>query len=246
LLNLIGRVAYRPDLVARLRREAWLLGALTAGMASVWAFFGIADEVFEGEAHAFDRAVMLLMRDPADPSLPWGPPWFPEMVRDATALGSMFVITLVTLVTIGFLWMSGKRGGALLVALSVAGGAGLSTLLKDVFERPRPDLVPHGMEVFTASFPSGHSVLAAVTYLTLGALLMRLELRRRVKAYVMAVAILITAAVGLSRVYLGVHWPTDVLAGWTVGAGWALLCWGVAVRLQERGAVEKEGETQEP
>jgi len=139
--------------------------------------------------------------------------------------------------------LSRRRAAALLVLVAVAGGMLLSTLLKLGFERPRPDLVPHAVEVYTASFPSGHAMLSAVTWLTLGALLMRVEPRRRVKAFVLAMAVLTTLLVGASRIYLGVHWPTDVLAGWCIGAAWALICWLAALWLQRRGRVEETRET---
>jgi undecaprenyl-diphosphatase len=119
----------------------------------------------------------------------------------------------------------------------------LSTGLKMGFERPRPDLVPHATQVYTASFPSGHAMLSAVTYLTLGALLSRVQRRRRVKAFFLGLALTLTLLIGLSRVYLGVHWPSDVLAGWCIGAAWASLCWFVALQLQRSGQVEEPGET---
>jgi undecaprenyl-diphosphatase len=115
----------------------------------------------------------------------------------------------------------------------------LSTALKLGFARPRPDLVPHGVRVYTASFPSGHAMLSAVTYLTLGALLARVQPQRRVKAFLLGLAIALTVLIGMSRVYLGVHWPSDVLAGWCGGAAWASLCWFVALQLQRRGEVER-------
>jgi undecaprenyl-diphosphatase len=93
--------------------------------------------------------------------------------------------------------------------------------------------------VYSASFPSGHSMMAAIVYLTLGAMLLRTQADRRVKAYCLAVAVLLTLLVGTSRVYLGVHWPTDVLAGWALGAAWAMMCWLIMLWLQDRGAVEK-------
>jgi undecaprenyl-diphosphatase len=137
--------------------------------------------------------------------------------------------------------MQGKRGSMWLVLIAVAGGQVVTTLAKHGFDRPRPDLVPHGMQVYTASFPSGHSMMAAVTYLTMAVLVARVQPTRALKAYVLALAVLVTVAVGISRVYLGVHWPTDVLAGWSAGAAWALGCWLVARWLARRGAVEPEG-----
>lgn len=223
------------------RAELAMLATILIGAGGAWAFLFLADEVGEGDTEAFDRAVVLALRNPADLSDPIGPRWFEEMVRDVTALGSMFVLSLVTVAVIGFLLLTRKRGAALLVFVSVVGGALLGDLLKVLFDRPRPDLVPHGAEVYTLSFPSNHAMGAAVTYLTLGALLARLQLRPRVKGYFLAVSVIVTALVGLSRIYLGVHWPTDVLAGWSVGAAWAMSVWLVALWLQRRGKVEQVG-----
>ena len=132
---------------------------------------------------------------------------------------------------------------AVLLIVATLGALGLSTLLKNTIDRERPDLVPHHTRVYTASFPSGHSMLAASTFLTMGALLARVQRRKRMKAYILLVAITATLLVGLSRVYLGVHWPTDVLAGWTAGAAWALSCWLLARWLQRRHEVESETES---
>lgn len=221
------------------RAELAMLATILIGAGGAWAFIFLADEVGEGDTEAFDRAVVLALRNPADLSDPIGPRWFEEMVRDATALGSMFVLTLVTAAVIGFLLLTRKRGAALLVLVSVVGGALLGDLLKILFDRPRPDLVPHGAEVYTLSFPSNHAMGAAVTYLTLGALLARLQVKRRVKGYFLVISVMLTALVGASRIYLGVHWPTDVLAGWSVGAAWAMAVWLVALSLQRRGKVEQ-------
>jgi undecaprenyl-diphosphatase len=152
------------------------------------------------------------------------------------------VLGLVTAITAGFLALSGKRHMALFVCGSVASGVIVSTILKDLFHRPRPDLVPYAASASGASFPSAHSMMSAVTYLTLGALLARSHKRKRLKAYSLLLAMLLTFAVGVTRVYLGVHWPTDVLAGWTAGAVWALLCWLTARWLQNRRALERETE----
>jgi undecaprenyl-diphosphatase len=217
-----------------------LAGLLVAALCA-WAFFGIADEVAEGETHDFDTRLLLALRTPGDPSDPLGPGWVAELMRDVTALGGLGILAALTLFVAGFLWLQGKRGSMWLVLVAVAGGQAMSTLAKSGFDRPRPDLVPHGMQVYTASFPSGHSMMAAVTYLTLATLVARVQPTPALKAYVMTIAVLLTVAVGVSRVYLGVHWPTDVLAGWAAGAAWALGCWLVARWLARQGAVEPEG-----
>ena len=163
--------------------------------------------------------------------------------RDITSLGGNTVLLLVSLVVIGCLAMVQKRSAAVLVLVAVGGGMLLSPLLKHTFERARPDLVPHGVRVYTASFPSGHAMLSAVTYLTLGALLTRVEPRRRLKAYLLTVAVLLTLLIGASRVYLGVHWPTERAGGLVrrLGLGDAG-CWLVARRLQRKGQVEPDRE----
>jgi undecaprenyl-diphosphatase len=225
------------------RRELVTLLLLALVSAGVWGFVEIADEVGEGTTRAVDEALLLALRTPGDPADPLGPGWLEEAGRDLTALGGMAVLTLVSLAAIGYLVIGRKGHAALLLVAAVGGGMLWSTALKLGFDRPRPDLVPHGSVVYTASFPSGHSMLSAVTYLTLGALLARVHRERRTKAYLLALAVLITLLVGASRVYLGVHWPTDVLGGWAGGSAWALACWLVARWLQQRGKVEEEPET---
>lgn len=205
-----------------------------------WVFLALADEVMEGETHAFDRAILLALRSPGNPADPLGPGWLEEMARDVTALGSMVVLCFVTLAVAGYLLLLGKIRSTLVLLGSVTGGIVVSFAAKAGFDRPRPDLVPHGAEVYTASFPSAHSMLAAATYLTLAVMLSRIQSSRALKVYVVAVAVLLTIAVGMSRLYLGVHWPTDVLAGWAAGAGWALVCWMLASQLQRSGAIEAE------
>jgi undecaprenyl-diphosphatase len=222
------------------RREIGPLAAVLLAAGSALAFGKLAEEVLEGDTRAFDRAMLLALRDPADLSDPVGPMWVEEMARDVTSLGGTAVLVLVSVAVIGFLLMVRKRGAALLVLGSIGGGVLLSTILKNVFERTRPDLVPHAVHVYTASFPSGHAMLSAVTYLTLGALLTRVQPQRRVKAYLLTVAVVLTVLIGVSRVYLGVHWPTDVLAGWCIGSAWAMLCWLAALWLQRRGQVEQD------
>jgi undecaprenyl-diphosphatase len=221
----------------RLNEAAPLL-SLCALSFFVWSFVKIASEVLEGDTVTFDRTILLGLRNANDLSDPIGPPWLEEVGRDFTALGGHAVLTFVTLATLVYLVMTRKRHAALFVIAAIGGGMLLSTLLKLGFSRPRPDLVPHAARVYTASFPSGHAMLSAVTYLTLGALVARVQPQRRAKAFLIGLAVILTVLVGISRVYLGVHWPSDVLAGWCVGAAWASLCWFVALQLQRRGQVE--------
>lgn len=206
----------------------------------VWAFVGLADEVTEGDTMSVDEAVLLALRSPADHADPLGPGWVEEMGRDFTALGGVGVLVLVTLGALGYLLLARRFRAALFTALAVPGGILLSTLMKIGYDRPRPDLVPHEAMVYTASFPSGHAMMSAVTYLTLAALLSRVQPEMRLKAYLLTMALLLTLLVGASRVYLGVHWPTDVLAGWTAGAAWAALCWLAMRWLQRRGRMESD------
>jgi undecaprenyl-diphosphatase len=225
------------------RLEAGALAILIVLAGGIWVFVSLADLVSAGATERFDQAVLLAMRSTSDPSNPVGPAWIEEAVRDFTALGSLGVLLLITVLTVLYLVLRGDQRAAAFVIVAILGAWSLSSLLKMGFDRPRPDLVPHITRVSSASFPSGHAMTAAATYLTLGALLARLERRFRVKLFLVGSAMLITLIVGVSRVYLGVHWPTDVLAGWAAGAAWASLCWLAAYFLQWRGQLEPEGET---
>lgn len=217
--------------------------AVLLALAGVWGFALLADEVQEGGTQAFDQKLLLAFRH-SDTRAMLGPPSVQQAGRDISALGGTAVLTIVTIIAAGFLALDGKRHMAFFVCGSVLSGVAAGTLLKDLFQRPRPDLVPFDVYVSGASFPSGHSMMSAVTYLTLGALLARSQERKRLKAYFLLVAMFLTLAVGVTRVYLGVHWPTDVLAGWTAGAVWALLCWLTARWLQSRRTLERETEHQ--
>jgi undecaprenyl-diphosphatase len=232
-------IARLRSILLVLRQQGWwvLVAAMLIGGA-LMAFAELADEVIDGETHAFDRAVMLAMRESHDPDDPLGPAWLELVARDVTSLGGTVVLALLTVATVGFMLLRRQWGGAVFVLVSVAGGTLISSALKAMFDRPRPDLVAHAVEVTSASFPSGHSMLAMVTYLTLGAVLAEVQTKSRIKVYILGWAVSLALIVGLSRVYLGVHWPTDVVAGWCIGSAWALLCASVALWMQRRGMID--------
>jgi undecaprenyl-diphosphatase len=205
--------------------EPFVLIVLAVCAASLWGFIETADAVFANETQGFDHWMLSALRDPANPADPIGPLWVEEMARDVSALGGFTWITFATVTIAIYLWIDDKTRMAIFLIAATASGALLSLLLKSLYARPRPDLVPHLSQVFSSSFPSGHSMLAAVVYLTMGSLVASVVSRRMLKVYVLSVAVMLTTSVGLSRVYLGVHYPTDVLAGWLAGLVWALLCW---------------------
>jgi len=204
-------------------------------------FIELASEVSEGDVDSVDRTLLLALRNPDNIADPLGPPWLEEMGRDMSALGGVAVLTLATLGVVGYLVLARRRRAALFVAVAVMGGALVSGTLKHLYERPRPTLVPHLSYVTSTSFPSGHSMLAAAVYLTIGALLARTEKSLVLKAYLLTGSVAVIVLVGVSRVYLGVHWPSDVVGGWAAGAGWACLCWLGARWLQRRGHFDHNG-----
>lgn len=227
---------------ARLGRlDFGLTGALFLVMVLAAGFGLLAEEVMEGDTARFDLATITAMRTAGDLADPLGPPWVEEMGRDVTALGSYSFLGFLLVATVTYLLLIRKRGVAWLMSACVLGGMALSTMLKYGIDRPRPDF-PHTARVFTPGFPSGHATLSTIVFLTLGALLARAEPDPRIKTFLVGVAVFLTVMVGLSRMYLGLHYPSDVIAGWCIGSAWALLCWTVALWLQRRGQVESRVE----
>lgn len=230
-----SRSTVRPFVQSLVRRlESRALLVLLAGAGAIWGFLAVGGEVREGETLALDKQILLAFREPGNPAEPLGSHGFQEAMRDITALGGFTVLTLVTAVAaIAFLAHRKVRHAVILVATALVAVFG-SELLKHLYGRPRPDLAPHGMWTYSASFPSGHSMLSATVYLTLAVLISSLEPRRATKVLVFVTAALVMIAVGASRVYLAVHWPSDVLAGWSVGAACALGAWWVLLWLRRR------------
>lgn len=217
------------DRSSRDRRElTWLLEGL-AVCALLLAFVVLAGYVMAGDTQAFDVRVLQALRSATNPAQPRGPAWLEFAMLDLTALGGNTVLTLMVVAVAGFLLLQARSRLAIVVVVAAASGDLLDELLKHLFLRPRPTIVPHLRNVVETSFPSGHAMESAIVYLTLGAMLMRVAERRATKAYCLGMAIVVTLLVGISRIYLGVHYPTDVLAGWMAGFLWAWLC-SLAVR----------------
>jgi undecaprenyl-diphosphatase len=224
-------------------RDRWELTLLVTGivfLALLLTFTMLGSEMLEGETLKFDRAILIGLRTPGNLAVPKGPQWLLSAALDITALGSATVLSLAVVSVVGFLLLQGLWRRALIVLGASLGGGFLNAALKQLYQRPRPDVVPHLREAMSLSFPSGHALQSAAVYLTLGVLMMRLATQRITKVYCLAVAATATVLVGLSRVYIGVHYPTDVLAGWLIGLSWALLCWTIERSLERQAGLKRE------
>ena len=227
------------DLVPFLRRAITLartefaaLGALVIITLGILTFVELADDMTEADGQAFDQMVLHWMQPVA--GQPRGPWWLHEAAADLTSLGGIAVLSLFAVAALGILLILRKRLSALLLIVGLAGGVGLSEGLKALFERPRPPAAYQAVETLNASFPSGHALLSTVFYLTVAVLMTRAFPRRRLKAYVLGVGMAFALIVGLTRVYLGAHWASDVMGGWCVGAAWAMALWLVSYAVERR------------
>jgi undecaprenyl-diphosphatase len=204
---------------------AIMWGLAIGGIA---VFFAMAYAVSKGFTEGIDRAVLLALRDPQNLSDAWGPAWFEETATELTTLGGYPILVTLTVLVMAVLVLMRHRAAAGFLCAALLGGMALSTGLKFLFARPRPDLVEHLDRTFTSSFPSGHATVSMLAYLTLAAIAVRFVPRHSVRVFILWAAFALAMIIGASRVYLGVHWPSDVLAGWAVGISWASLCWLVA------------------
>lgn len=217
------------------RTEAAALGAFLVVAAGGLLFLELAEEMAEQGDRGLDHQVLEALREPGQAGNPIGPWWVEEAAADLTALGGISVLSLFTLLAVSYLLLQRHRGAALRLVLGLIGAVALSEGLKSVFERERPPVAYQAVETLNASFPSGHALLATVFYLSLGTLVAQGLTRRRDKAWVLGAAVLLALTVGLTRVYLGAHWLSDVLAGWCVGAAWAMSLWLAAWALERYG-----------
>lgn len=232
--SLLSRVAKRD------RLELAILAGALALITLAFVFIQLAAAVLRGHTQQLDERILRSLRQADNVAVPIGPAWLRAAALDITALGAPTVLGLAVVGVVGYMLLHRMFRTAAFVFLASAGGFLLNTILKQFFERPRPSIVPHLREVASLSFPSGHALTSAAVYLTLGALVMDMTRSRLGKIYCMSVAMLATVLVGASRVYLGVHYPTDVLAGWLVGLSWALVCWIVEQALERRAVFKRE------
>lgn len=214
--------------------EFALLVAGAVLFLSVFCFVAIADEMSEGEFHEAEERLLISLREESDPRRPVGPAWLETWAIELTAIGSGPVLALMVLLVAGYFVVAQRFGAAFFIVAVSISGALLSSLLKHLYDRDRPSVVPHLAEVASGSFPSGHSMASSLIYLALGAVLAQSAARWRERIYFIAAAFFLAFLVGLTRVYLGVHYPSDVLGGWAAGLGWALLCWMIAYWLRQK------------
>jgi len=228
-------IAFTARVIRVARAEIGTVAGLLAGSLGLALFSSVADGVAEGDEQKFDWAVLHWTRPYADaPDRPIGPWWLHEAAIDITSLGGISVLAIFALMAVGFLLIHGKRLSAFLMVLGLAGGVFLSEGLKALFDRPRPPAAYQVVETLNASFPSGHALLATVFYLSVGVMLTRAFPRNRMKAYTLGCAVVLVLLIGLTRIYLGAHWASDVAAGWGIGAFWAMLLWLFAYAMERR------------
>ena len=213
-------------------RDRWLRRATVGVAALVLLGLAVSSLLAEGGGHAFDREIMLALRTPGAIDDPLGPKWFEDVMRDMTALGGIAVVIGAGIVFAGYLALRRRFADIAILAVSLVGAQLLSATAKFLISRPRPDLVSHEAEIYSASFPSGHTLMATVAYVTFAMLIAADFSDRRMRDYLLVVAWIVAGAVGASRIYLGVHWPSDVLAGWAVGALWMIALRSLVPRLR--------------
>lgn len=219
------------------RVDSKLVFAMAALAISLLGFVEVVDMVSDPGTPSIDERALRAMRADGERD-PVGPGWLEQLAIDVSALGSGGVTGVITLAVIGYVLLERKPRMAALIVVCVTGVWALMFALKGVYARERPEMVVAMAEARGMSFPSGHAMVSAALYTTLAVLLARIVRRLRVKLYLVALALALAALVGLTRVYLGVHYPTDVLGGWSVGFGWALACGIVARLLQRRRLIE--------
>jgi len=218
------------------RDPPWLLAAGGAVAMAVLPIALVGALIDHGSRFAFDRAILLAARDGTMHGTPVGPAWLAQAMVDVTALGGPTILAIAVALTCGFLAIRRRWVTIWLVLGATVTGSLAVALAKGLVARPRPELTDHLVTISSASFPSGHAANSAIIYLSIATILMQIVEGRAARSYILAAATLLVVAIGCSRVYLGVHWPSDVLAGWSFGILWAIAWWmlGARIRLRRR------------
>lgn len=207
------------------RTQDFALAALIGVGVALAVFQDVADDQDEEDGKASDWRILKALRKNGNPGDPIGPPWLKESLVETSALGSITVLTGVTAVTAGGLLLAGKRRHAVITASVFTGALALSEGLKNLFKRSRPPPEYRAGEVVNESFPSGHALLSAASFLSLGILFAHRTKTTALRSFAILTGAATAAAVGFSRVFLGVHWANDVVGGWAAGSAWAATCW---------------------
>lgn len=194
-----------------------ILGGLTIAIFLSYGFAKIAATVVSGKTTGFDEAVMRFMGQHQVP-------WISNLMVELTMLGTGIVVAMIVAVSALFLWLYDYKNSSTLLLVTTLGGILLNNVLKLGFDRPRPQFFEWGTHVMSSSFPSGHAMSAAIVYPTVAYLAARLQKTHFARVTTMLAAALLVLLICLSRVYLGVHYPTDVLAGVVVGLAWSAFC----------------------
>ena len=193
-------------------------------------FAAIAYLVSTDATTAFDLSVMSHFIERGETVSPLGPPWVEEIFLELTALGGGTVLTLVALLVLTGLFITRQRGAGLTLMATLFSGTIIPYGLKFLFDRPRPDLVAHLDRTFTASFPSAHATVSMIYWISIATIIARFIDHAILRRFIYYSAFSLVILIGLSRIYLGVHWPSDVVAGWLLGLAWAAFCWLLANR----------------
>lgn len=227
---------YKTPVFALIKERHLLLLAAISVLLAVCGVVELTDDVLEGDTQALDEMVMQWFRH--GDGTPIGPSWLPLAAQDITALGSHGVLTLIGILAFGLCLMARRLDVLAMLAFSGVGATIINFSLKALLARPRPSIVEPLVDVHTFSYPSGHALMSFAVYLSFAAVTAELAAGFRTRAYLVCAGLFIAGIVGLTRVYLGVHYPSDVLAGWAIGGAWALLCWIVAVLVKERRTIK--------
>ncbi|MDQ2890961.1 MAG: phosphatase PAP2 family protein [Gemmatimonadota bacterium] len=193
-----------------------IIGFVAAAITG-WVFTELAETVQSGATLGFDDTVLRWMAAHQSALAT-------TAALELTALGTGTVVVMMTVVTGMFLALTGQRRPAILLVAATIGGLALNLVLKLHYHRPRPHIIPWATDVVSSSFPSGHAMNSVIVYGTIAYLAARLSTTRWLRAVTQLMAVIVVIGICASRVYLGVHYPSDVLGGAIVGAAWAVLC----------------------